>query len=236
MERALYDVGGSRHARGARVVNPLRAVFLAPLLSVLPCYACASVWGFDDLSLTPSDASVASIVDGDDTAADAAPSSPDAAEMTDATPCLTDLSGIGTSDFRVSFNLQTTATGATTLVYQRAVCAHGAFWDIHLLGGNYGPSGHLGVETDDNAVHYAQLQSVRSINDGAVHAIVVARVSEILTITIDGVLDSSTSSLTNFGPLPPLGFASGDPCEAEPSGESYAPLAGGMTALCIESL
>ncbi len=150
---------------------------------------------------------------------------PDSAGAADANVCITDLSGIGTANFRVSFKVQTTATTLTTLVYQRALCKHAEFWDIHVS-----PGGKIGAETDNSGAPYTVMSSTRSINDGAVHAIVVARVSRILTITIDGVVDSSASSLANFGVLPPLGSVSGNPCEGV---GLQAALAGSLTDLCV---
>ncbi len=157
-------------------------------------------------------------------AADGAPSDggvdADAARV-----CITEFTGVGTADFHVTFKLQTTTTGLTTLVYQRGVCAHSEFWDIHVM-----PNGTLGVETDNSGMHYTAMTSAQKVNDGVLHAIDVSRVDRVITITIDGVPSGTASSLTNFGVLPPLGTVAGNPCE---KGFGQIALVGTLTELCL---
>jgi hypothetical protein len=140
--------------------------------------------------------------------------------------CITDLTDVGTGDFHIAFQLQTSATKLSTLLFQRGICLHSEFWDIHLLS-----SGKIGVELDNSGANYTVLNSSRTVNDGAAHTIVVARVSLDLSITIDGVVDTSTLAHTDFGYLPPLGIASGSTCEGSSNGE--VALKGTLTALCI---
>src|SRR5262249_9799960 len=86
---------------------------------------------------------------------------PDAGADASHTPsCIGDLTNIGTADFTISFDLQTTQTGLVTLVYQRPICKRGMFWDVRL-----NPGGIIGVEIDDGHIHYTLLYAKTPIDD-----------------------------------------------------------------------
>jgi hypothetical protein len=150
---------------------------------------------------------------------------PVSAVMDGGATCMTDLSGIGTANFHISFRMQSIQTGLTTLVYQRAVCDRGEFWDVRM-----NPGGILGVEVDNGTTHYALVRATKPVNDGALHSIAIARVEQILSLTVDGSLEAQTSAPASFGSLPRLGARSGDPCEL---GDGTTPLVGSLTDLCI---
>jgi hypothetical protein len=155
---------------------------------------------------------------------DAAP--PDAGPP-DAGACVDDLSNVGTADFTIAFKVKTTQTGLVTLVYQRATCDRGLFWDVRL-----NPGGILGAEIDNGTSHYTVVFATTPIDDGAVHTVVVKRVSQIISVTIDGIREASGSALANLGTLPRLGSVSGDPCERV---DGTTILTGTLTDLCVST-
>jgi hypothetical protein len=164
---------------------------------------------------------------GDSGAPDApdAPAAPDA--TADAGPCITDLSGIGTGDFRIAFSLSTTQTGQVALLNQRNVCFFGMFWDLRLY------NGVLDVQTDDGT-NFVEFKTTVPplVNDGNLHAVVVHRVAQIITVTIDGALAGTSTAQTSFGSLPP--FQTGhDPCQSGPMKDGTVGFAGTLENVCI---
>jgi hypothetical protein len=137
----------------------------------------------------------AQLVEADLVDAAADTSTPDA----DAAPvCLTTLSGVGASDFRIAFTLTTTETGLTLdLLNQRAGCTDtSAFWDI-TLSPTAGPIATTGDGTSSSVV---TCEAGNSLNDGQPHAVVVGRTGGSLWYSSDGVVHS---------PLVPDAFAFG---------------------------
>lgn len=161
---------------------------------------------------------------------DAAPEASDAAAPADAseggTACTDDLSNIGTADFTIAFSLSTSQTAANVAVLnQRSACTFSMLWDVRVSGGN------LYVATDDNSGDYNNLTSAAAVNDGSLHAIVVKRVSEVLSITVDGTASGSGPSTAAFGALPPLQQGT-DVCEAT---DGTVALVGTLANVCISS-
>ena len=108
-----------------------------------------------------------------------------------AAPCLTDLSSVGTGDFRISFTLTTTDVPAPStymaLLNQRSSCDDTQpGWDVWMTA-----QGNLGVEVyDGSGGAYDNITDSRSINDGAPHRVAVARSGSSLTIGVDGVFNT----------------------------------------------
>ena len=119
--------------------------------------------------------------------------------------CLTDLSGVGTGDFRISFTLMTTESVLTLgLLNQRMGCNDtSTFWDISLS-----PTGGVVVVTNDGA-HRAFVVAGNSLNDGKPHTVDVIRRGGKLWYASDGVIRSTPASDPySFGTFPPLVFGS----------------------------
>jgi hypothetical protein len=132
-----------------------------------------------------------------------------------------DLSGIGTGDFSISFNLTDThGTGTErAIINQRNVCGFANFWDLRMSS-----SGYLFIETDDGTNDRELTPSVLIENNGS-HSIVVNRTSQILFALIDGSPVAWGSSLANWsGNLPALSYT--DVCDSTNTVTS-------VTNLCI---
>jgi len=144
--------------------------------------------------------------------------------------CLTDLSGVGTRDFRIAFRLTTTASGGTyALLSQRTGCdMSSAWWDVTLQ-----PLGGVELATDDGtAASYVFVEAGDSVNDGKAHQVVVARENGSLVYYDDGVLRSSAIlDASNFGDFAGALSIGRSSCSAE------APLAGhgAISNVCITS-
>ena len=160
----------------------------------------------------------------------------DAAETAPA--CITDLSNIGTGDFRVSFALTTTATTAMALANQSSVCqqacggAASVEWDVTMTA-----SGSIEIETDDGAAADRVFEvGGGPVNDGRPHSVVAARTGGSLWVQTDDGARSELAPDTNaLGALPPLVVGS-DPCASSTGGAgcpSVRPLAGTLTDLCV---
>jgi hypothetical protein len=117
--------------------------------------------------------------------------------------CVTDLSGVGTGDFRISFTLTTTESGLTiALLSQRTGCDQSStFWDVSLS-----PTAGIVAATDDGvAAHYTFVEAGSAMNDGRPHKIDVIRRDGKLWYEHDGAIDSvQTSDSYAFGTFPPL--------------------------------
>jgi hypothetical protein len=112
-------------------------------------------------------------------------------------PQKSDLSSIGTGNFAIGFILQSGPTTDTYAVMgQRNVCGHGDFWDIRVV------DGHLTVETDDGT-NYTALTSSTVVTDNVQRTVLIQRVNEELSISFNGAVDSSATSASSFGFLPP---------------------------------
>jgi hypothetical protein len=138
--------------------------------------------------------------------------------------CITDLSNVGTSDFHISFTVNTTASVAMALVNQRTGCNEtSTFWDITMssLGGI------TGTTDDGTAAGYAEIEAGNSINDGQPHSILIERVAGYLMYGSDGVVHpGSTSDTRSLGTMAPLVVGT-DPCAGT------VPTVGSFTNLCI---
>jgi hypothetical protein len=194
--------------------------------------ACSTIWGFDNLAVGDA-GSGGDSGDGDarSMVTDASQDVRDASTAAEAgSTCVTDLSGVGTGDFRVSFTLTTTETGLTVgLVNQRAGCDQtSVWWDATLT-----PSGGIELATDDgSSTSYVFVESGNAVNDGAPHKIVVARTNGAIWYSRDGVLGSSmTPDPYAFGNFPALRIGS-DPC---PNTVGLAGN-GSLTDLCITAM
>jgi hypothetical protein len=154
-----------------------------------------------------------------------APGAPDAAA--EAGPCIMDLSGIGTGDFRIAFSVATTQTGQVALLNQRNVCFFGLFWDLRIY------SGTLDVQTDDGT-NFVEFQTTVPplVNDGNLHAVVIRRVARVITVTIDGTPAGTSTDVTSFASLPP--FQTGhDPCQSGPNKDGTVAFAGTLENVCM---
>jgi hypothetical protein len=130
-----------------------------------------------------------------------------------------DLTNVGKGDFSIAFRLATKQTGWVALLNQRGACSGGMFWDIRQAA-----SGQIFVEVENEGESpYGSLTSIRSINDGYPHGVVVARTMGKLTIHVDGSLVATNASAASLGILWPLDVG-GDICgpSSDPSTALFA--------------
>jgi hypothetical protein len=174
-------------------------------------------------------------------ASDASGAVTDATDATDAgcpSEGLGDLSNIGTGDFHISFVITTTQNAWAALVNQRAMCSGALiFWDIRecTTRGNIGScpvDGALVVETDDSAHKYSSCYTAKGIADGKPHLVELARISGLLTVSIDGAQSASTNSPASFGALAPVKIDT-DVCVGVD--QTTVPSVGTLSGLCITS-
>jgi hypothetical protein len=111
------------------------------------------------------------------------------------------------------------------VVNQRGVCSHGMFWDVRLN------NGFPEAETDDGNGNYTDFDGTTAVNDGATHVLVITRVSETLTIYVDGVATGSAASVTPFGTLPALVIGT-DVCVGSDATVAFS---GTETGVCVSS-
>lgn len=185
--------------------------------------------GSGDASRPANDASVADAAASESSAADAATCAP----PRDASACTGNLSNIGTANFHISLTLTATQSGMVAVVNQRGTCGGGMYWDLRLN------SGRIMFETDDGMLEPdgAYSESPRTtlipnnlVNDGEPHCILVERVAKVLSISIDGTLAGSTSSVSSFGVLPSLTTGT-DPCEG--TADMTMAFTGNVSGLCV---
>jgi len=141
--------------------------------------------------------------------------------------CLTDLSGVGTGDFLISFILTTTESGLTIgLLNQRTGCDQSStFWDVRLSP----TAGIVAVTGDGIAAHYTFIQAGTPLNDGKPHKVDVIRRGGKLWYAHDGVIDSvQTSDPYSFGTFPPLVLGS-SACTGTTSAAGHA----AISEVCI---
>jgi hypothetical protein len=146
----------------------------------------------------------------------------------DAGSCKNDLSGIGTGDFTVSLRLTTTQTGRVALLNQRMACNGSNFWELELRTG-----GALQFETDDATPVHVIIDPTPVVTDGMAHDVVIKRVAEMITITIDGTsaAGGTAQCATSFGAL--VSMATGT---SVCSGEATFSLAtGSLSNVCVTS-
>jgi hypothetical protein len=96
----------------------------------------------------------------------------------------------GAGDFTFAFWLETTQNGLVDLFAKRPICDHSNFWNLRLQ------EGHLVTELDEDsaATNYVVFFSVAALNDGLFHHVAVARRGTVVSVYIDGALDSSGTS------------------------------------------
>lgn len=185
--------------------------------------------GSGDASHPADDSGLADAAASESSAADAATCAP----PRDASACTGNLSNIGTANFHISLTLTATQQGMVAVANQRGTCGGGMYWDLRLN------SGRLMFETDDGMLEPdgAYSESPRTtlipnnlVNDGNPHCITIARVAEIVSISIDGILAGSTSSVSSFGVLPSLTTGT-DPCEG--TEDMTMALTGTVSGLCV---
>jgi hypothetical protein len=143
--------------------------------------------------------------------------------------CLTDLSGVGTGDFQISFTLTTSTVPAEStymaLLNQRSSCDDTQpGWDVWMTA-----QGNLGVEVyDGSGGAYDNITDSRSINDGAAHRISVARSGSSITIGVDGVFNTYPNE-----PIMPLGTLSPMNVGIDPTCTGVRPISGRLTDICL---
>ena len=139
-----------------------------------------------------------------------------------------DLSGVGTGDFTISFNIVSSQSGWVALLNQRSDCSFGVFWDIRQT-----PTGTVILEIDDNATDgYQKVESAIKINDDKPHDVVVTRIAGALIITIDSTMSGQGPSLAALGSLADLRIGD-DVCTSAGNDPETAKLTGTLSAVCI---
>lgn len=134
--------------------------------------------------------------------------------------CSETLSGVGLADFAISFRIITTTREASAVLFQRAACASGDYWDIQLA-----PGGRLKVKLADARGEFSNLTTEAAVNDGQPHAVLARRTALTLGIWIDGAPAGSAPAPQMFGQLPPLGVGVDNPC--------VGPLMGTVAEVCL---
>lgn len=122
--------------------------------------------------------------------------------------CLTDLSGVGTGDFRVEFAITTTTVADVALLAQELGCSQPSIvWSVSL---NY--NGRIAAGTGDGlAGHWVTTTGANSVADGKPHVIVFARTSGKIWISRDGAVDSiPVDDPYSLGAFPPLQIGTTD--------------------------
>ncbi len=145
--------------------------------------------------------------------------------------CGTDLSNVGTGDFRITFKMQTSQNkGTVALFNQRSACGAGNFWDVHLQ------DGMLVVETDtlfDGGMSDTVLTGCLPTADGGVRLITIQRVNGVLSEFVTGIFDATPmASLANFATLPAAATGT-SPCIGVDATVAFDQNNGALSDLCI---
>ena len=152
-------------------------------------------------------------------------------------PTLPQLAG---KDFTVQFDLDTTeqetSAQAIDLLGYRVACNAGNFFDVRLgpsasevkVNGSLVAPGHLLVEFGDGPM----LTSTVALNDGEWHEVDIVRTGTTLTLSVDGVVQSSLTlpagdDVTNTAAWQ---VANGDPCVGH---DQTQPLSGAMANIYV---
>jgi hypothetical protein len=144
--------------------------------------------------------------------------------------CVSDLSGVGTGDFRVSFTIATIGAPASymALLNQRTHCDDTKpGWDVWMTA-----AGDLGIEVFDGAAgSYDNVtHDGRAVNDGAPHHIAVSRSGggTVLTVSVDGVARSYPGEpAMSLGALAPMNEGS------DPTCTGVSPISGQLSDVCV---
>jgi hypothetical protein len=143
--------------------------------------------------------------------------------------CVTDLSGVGTDDFQISFTLTTSTVPAEStymaLLNQRSSCDDTRpGWDVWMTA-----QGNLGVEVyDGSGSAYDNVTDSRPINDGVPHHITVARAGSSLTIDVDGVSNTYPNQ-----PIMPLATLSPMNVGIDPTCTGVRAISGRLVDVCL---
>jgi hypothetical protein len=109
----------------------------------------------------------------------------------------TNAGNFGTNSFSIDFWMQTQATAWEDLIGKRPICGNANMWDVRMKN-----NGTIYVELcqDGSGTFYTYLGSQTAVNDGNFHHITISRLGYILSIYIDGALDSALgASIVNLG-------------------------------------
>ena len=155
----------------------------------------------------------------------------------DLSPCLTDLSNIGTSDFTISFIINTAQTASRNMeiLDQRDACSCFNGFDIRMTR-----NGYIDVETDQNVGTMSnpscpgdaeRTATMSSLNNNVAHAVIIHRVNQAITVTVDGTpVISNLPSTVSFGSLKPVRIGTG-PCTDNNTTDTIQMSA--VTSLCF---
>lgn len=134
--------------------------------------------------------------------------------------CVQTLSGVGVGDFRIEFAVQTQTQTVSAVLHQRATCDESRdFWDVEIV-----PGGVFGIVVNEGGGPYTSFRTVASVSDGRPHAVVVKRVSRMLSVMVDGAFSGSAAAAQRLGTLPPLDAT--DPCAGRPQ-------LAGVSGVCV---
>jgi hypothetical protein len=118
--------------------------------------------------------------------------------------------GFGTSDFAIDFWMKTSATDLETILGNRVDSSAGNFVSVRLVHGNL----NVELDQDSQGTNYIPILSQKVVNDGAFHHVAIVHQGQVLSLYVDGTLDSSATgtgvaNITNPNPLI-LGFERSD--------------------------
>lgn len=113
------------------------------------------------------------------------------------------IGNFGTGDFAVETMLKTTSTELQYLFSKRSNCGHDNFWSIDIT-----TAGKMQIELDESGSNYLSLTGTTSVNDGQWHHLALTRVSGVVTIYVDGVVQNSGISSANLNNIYPLELGS----------------------------
>lgn len=144
--------------------------------------------------------------------------------------CVSDLSGVGTGDFRIEFTIATTDAPASymALLNQRTHCDDTRpGWDVWMTA-----AGDLGIEVfDGSAGSYDNVtHDGRAVNDGGPHRVAVSRSGggTVLTVSVDGAARNYPGELAMaLGTLAPMDEGS------DPTCTGVSPISGQLTDVCV---
>jgi hypothetical protein len=117
-----------------------------------------------------------------------------------------DLSNVGTGDFTIAFDFQT-SVGFAEFLSQRASCDDSPPW-FEVTGSFYDGRG---IILEISSPYLAIVTNSPGYNDGKPHHLAIHRTSGTLTITVDGNVIGTNQSGQNLTVMPPLQIGNG-PC------------------------
>lgn len=154
---------------------------------------------------------------------------PDLRPPADLRSCVTTLDGVGTGDFTIEFTVASSAAiaSAMAVIGQRATCDHSVMWDVRIVSTN-----QLFIEFDNSDAPYTAFLTTRTVNDGAPHAVVIARRGGAVSVTIDGFVDTTAVSAAQSFPAGSLAALSlgSDVCQGQ---DGTVALSGSVNNVCL---